>query len=126
MSATPPQSVGLGGDGDEIFAIDDVERAFGVTLDKADAPQWHTAGDVYSSLCKALPADMRNDDGVWARFTEILTDGTGVDPKAIEKDSPLLSQSRLWVHVANASAVVWIAIAAGMLALVVWALLSDR
>ena len=122
MSATPPKSVGLGGDGDEIAAIDDIERAFGVKLDKADAAQWHTAGDVFVSLCKALPADS-GDDGQWSRFTEILTDQTGVDPKAIEKDSPLLSQSRLWVHVANASAVVWIAAAVGMLALVGWALL---
>jgi hypothetical protein len=53
MSATPPISVGLGGDGDEIVAIDDVERAFGVKLDKADAAQWHTASDVFVSLCKA-------------------------------------------------------------------------
>lgn len=124
MSATPPKSVGLGGDGDEIFAIDDVERAFGVKLDKADAPHWHTAGDVFVSLCKALPDDVGDDDGLWARFTKVLTDQTGVDPKVIEKDSPLLSQSRFWVHVANASAVVWITAAVGMLALVGWALLE--
>ncbi|MEO5773031.1 MAG: hypothetical protein ABIQ32_02795 [Sphingomicrobium sp.] len=122
MSATPPMSVGLGGDGDEIDAIDDLERAFAVKLDKADAVQWHTAGDVFESLCKALPADTR-DEGLWSRFTEVLTDQTGVDPKCIEKDSPLLSQSRLWVHVANASAAVWMAAAVGMLALVGWALL---
>jgi len=123
MNATPPKSVGLGGDGDEIVAIDDVERAFGVKLDYADAPRWHTAGDVFSALCKALPADIRDDEGLWVRFTEVLTGQTGVDAKAIVKESPLLSQSRLWVHVANASAVVWIAAAAGMLALAVWALL---
>ena len=123
MSAPPPQTVGLGGDGDEIFAIGDVERAFGVKLDKADAPHWHTAGDVFLSLCQALPPDLRDDEGLWARFSEVMTDQTGVDPKAVEKDSPLLSQSRLWVHVANASALVWITAAVGMLALVVWALL---
>jgi hypothetical protein len=122
MSATPPISVGLGGDGDEIVGIDDVERAFGVKLDKADAAQWHTAGDVFVSLCKALPADF-GEEGLWSRFAEVLTDQTGVDPKSIEKDSLLLSQSRLWSHVANASAAVWIASAIGMLALVGWALL---
>nr|WP_314444007.1 hypothetical protein [uncultured Sphingomonas sp.] len=122
MTATPSMSVGLGGDGDEIVAIDDVERAFGVKLDKADASQWHTAGDVFASLCKALPEDTRRED-LWSRFTEVLTDQTGVDPTSIEKGSPLLSQSRLWVHVANASAAVWIATALGMLALVGWALL---
>lgn len=123
MNATSPQSVGLGGDGDEIFAINDVERAFGVKLDKTDAPHWHTAGDVFSSLCKALPADRRDESGLWTRFSEALSAQTGVDPKTIEKESPLLSQSRLWVHVANASAAVWTTAAAGMLALAVWALL---
>ena len=123
MSATPPKSVALGGDGDEIATIADVEHTFRVKLDKADAPQWHTAGDVFASLCKALPADIRADDGLWSRFTEVLAHHAGVDPKAIEKDSPFLSQSRLWVHVANESALVWIAAAVGMLALVGWALL---
>jgi hypothetical protein len=123
MEAIPPKSVGLGGDGDELFAIDDVERAFGVKLDYADAPHWHTAGDVFSSLRKALPAGVQDEGDLWARFTEALSAQTGVDPASIEKDSPLLSQSRLWVHVANASAVVWIAAAAGMMALVVWAVL---
>ncbi len=122
MSTTFPRSVGLGGDGDEIVAISDVERAFGVKLDKADAAQWHTAGDVFESLRKALPAEIRDED-LWSRFAEILTDQTGIDPKAIEKDSPLLSQSLLWVHVANASAAIWIAAALVMLALVGWALL---
>ena len=74
------------------------------------------------SLCKALPADMR-DERLWSRFAEVLTDQTGVDPESIEKESPLLSKSRLWVHVANASAAVWIAATVGMLALVGWALL---
>ncbi|MDF8331772.1 hypothetical protein [Novosphingobium cyanobacteriorum] len=117
MRATLPKSVGLGGDGDEIVAIDDVERTFGVTLNKADAARWLTAGDVFVSLCKALPADMRNDD-LWPHFAEVLTSQTGVDPKVIEKDSPLLSQSRLWVQVADGLATVWIAAAVGMLALI--------
>jgi hypothetical protein len=116
-------SVGLGGDGDEIVAIEDVERVFSVKLDKTGATQWLTAGDVFVALCKALPADIQHDDGLWSRFTAVLTDQTGVDPKVIEKDSPLLSQSRFWVHVANASAAVWIAAAVGMLALIGWALL---
>lgn len=120
--STLATSVGLGGDGDEIVAIDDVERAFGVKLDKTHAAQWHTAGDLFASLCQALPADHADDD-LWSRFTKVLTDQTGVDPQAIQKESPLLSQSRLWVNVANASAVVWIVVAGAMLALLGWALL---
>ena len=94
MDASSPTSVGLGGDGDELFAVDDVERAFGVKLDYADASHWHTAGDLFSSLRKALPADGREESVLWALFTEALSAQTGVDPETIEKDSPLLSQSR--------------------------------
>ncbi|WP_353218196.1 hypothetical protein [Sandarakinorhabdus sp.] len=122
MSATLPKSVGLGGDGDELLAIDDVQRAFGVKLDQADAAQWQTAGDVFISLCKKLPAESRTDE-LWARFAEVLTSQTGVDPKAIEKDSRLLSQSRVWVHVSNVSATVWIAAAVMMVAMVSLSLL---
>lgn len=61
MNAPLLQSVDLSGDGDEISAIDDVERAFGVVLDKADASHWHTAGDVFASLRKALPSGIQDD-----------------------------------------------------------------
>ena len=123
MAEQKLKSVGLGGDGDEIAAIDDVERAFGVRLDNADASRWLTAGDLFRSLQKALPAEAINSPDLWRRFTVALCGQTGVDPDDIEMDSPLLSRSRLWVHVANASAVVWIAAAATMVALVVWALI---
>ncbi len=123
MNEALPKSVGLGGDGDEINTIKDVERAFGVKLDYADAENWYTAGDVFSSLCRALPADIRDDNDVWVRFKEALACQTGVDPEGIEKDSPLMSKSRFWVHVANASAGIWVIMGTGMLVLVVWALL---
>lgn len=119
----PSKSVELGGDGDEIAAIDDVERAFGVKLDDADAPSWFTAGDVFRSLQNALPAKERDSRDLWNRFAVALCGQTGVNPEEIDPNSPLLSQSRFWVHVANASAVVWVGAAAIMLALVVWALL---
>jgi len=122
-SSVPKVCVGLGGDGDEIAAIDDVERAFGVTLDKADASHWYTAGDVFSSLRKALPAAYGNDEELWTRFVVALTQQTGVDPRSICVDSPLLSQSRLWAQVADVSAVGWLAAAVGMMALAAWALL---
>ncbi|PZU43964.1 MAG: hypothetical protein DI568_16520 [Sphingomonas sp.] len=88
MNATLPASIGLGGDGDEILAIHDVERAFGVELDKDNAPNWHTAGDVFSSLRKALPGGTSDDSELWARFIKVLTQQTGVDPKTIERESP--------------------------------------
>jgi hypothetical protein len=123
MNAPPSASVGLGGDGDEIAAIYDVERAFGVTLDKADAPHWYTAGDVFYSLRRALPAEAGNDGELWTRFTQALTQQTGVDPRTIERESPLLTQTRFWAHVATASAIIWLVAGASILALGVWALL---
>ena len=51
------KSVGLGGDGDEIAAIDEVECAFDVKLDHTDARSWFTVGDVFRSVQKAPPAE---------------------------------------------------------------------
>ena len=117
-------SVGLGGDGDELFAVDDLERAFGVKLDPADAPKWHTAGDLFLSLKKALPDSDSPEAELWDRFVEALSAQTGVDPTGIEKDSPLLSRSRFWTHVANASAAIWIFGAVILMTLFGWALLK--
>jgi hypothetical protein len=123
VAANPAKSVGLGGDGDEIAAINDVERTFGVKLDYADAPRWFAAGDVFKSLRKSLPIEERDSSDLWERFAVALCGETGVNPNDIDQDSPLLSQFRLWVDVANASAVVLIAVAAMTVALSLWALL---
>lgn len=76
------------------------------------------AGDVFRSLQKALPAEELKSPDLWNRFALALCGQTGVNPNDI-----VLSQSGLWVHVANASAVVWIAVAAIIIVVVVWALL---
>ena len=112
MNAQPPPSVGLGGDGDEIAAIQEVEAAFRVKLDDGDAPNWLTAGDVYRSLCKALPADEAAKPDLWDRFAEALTRETGVDPKVIQPESMLLAQSRIWGRIADANAIFFCALVA--------------
>lgn len=122
MAANPRKSVGLGGDGDEIAAIADVERAFGIELEYADASRWFTDGDVFRSLRKVLPMEDRDSPDLWKRFAVVLCRETGVNPNDIEQDSPLLSRSRLRMHVANASAAAWIAAAAIMITLLFWAL----
>ncbi len=96
MKAASPKSVGLGGDGDEIVAIGDVEDAFGITLDHGDAGKWRTAGDVYATLCKALPPAEADQPGTWERFRTALALESGVDPKEIDPDSPLLASSGPW------------------------------
>jgi hypothetical protein len=83
-------SVGLGGDGDEVVAIERVESEFGVWLGGDDAAGWVTAGDVYASLLKVLPVEARANRNVWERFAAALAHETGVDPARIEESSRLL------------------------------------
>lgn len=121
MEEHKPASVGLGGDGDEIAAIDEIEMTFGVTLDYADAPMWQTAGDVFRSLKNALPADIANAPDTWDRFVTALTHEVGVDPATITPDSPLLDEAVSWRGLGNLSrmmAVLLIASAAILVLLV--------
>lgn len=86
----PLETIGLGGDGDEVDAIAAVETHFGISLDKGDAPAWVTAGDLYRSLLKALPPDQDKMDDLWPEFTRVLCDETGADPKRVDPDTLLL------------------------------------
>ena len=90
MKEESARSVGLGGDGDEVYAIQNVEKTLAVSLDYGDAPKWATAGDVYQSLLKALPAEEAVKPDLWDRFAAALCEETGVDPKTIRPESPLL------------------------------------
>ena len=126
MNDSSPTSVGLGGDGDEIAAIDDVEHAFGVKLDYSDVSRWLTAGDVFDSLQKALPGQERDAVDLWERFATVLTAVTGVDPHKIERASPLLSESRFWARLGDASAVLWIFILLSFVAVIAWVALTGR
>ena len=116
MDEKTAKSVGLGGDGDEIFAVADVERAFSIKLDYGDAPHWLTAGDLFASVQRLLPEQQRGDPEVWERFVVALCRQTGVNPKAIEPNSPLLSQSHFWARLADASALLWIVTMVGFVA----------
>lgn len=118
MVASSPKSVGLGGDGDEIVAVAGVERTFGIKLDYADAPHWVTAGDLFASLDKALPQVERGRPDLWKRFAVALCGQTGVDPDDIEPNSPLLSQSRFWSRLADASAAVWLIAVVGLVVVI--------
>ena len=76
-------SLSLGGDGDEVDAIEEVERRLDVKLDHGDAGTWVTAGDVYASVLAALPAERRDEDDLWTRFAEAIAEETGVDPTRV-------------------------------------------
>ena len=99
----PPlaHSVGLAGDLDEVDAIRDVEREFGVKLDYSDSRNWVTAGHVYAALCDALPPDAPGE-GRWDRFAAALAQQTGVDPALLTIDSPLIGPrvpTPWWIYV---------------------------
>lgn len=127
MSDRAIHSVGLGGDGDEVAAIQDVEDAFGISLDYRDAPNWLTAGDVFASVKGQLSPEVAAEPDMWVRFSKILTQQSGIDPASIEPDSPLLlPHSRLWARVADVSAIVWGCAAFVLIGCIVIALISER
>lgn len=125
-TAPAPASVGLGGDGDEIAAIDEVEAEFGVTLNYADAPQWHTAGDIFRSLLVQLPAEQAGDPETWHRFVRALTDVTGIDPEAITPNSPLIDQTQIWRGLGALSAALWLLLIGLALVAILGAVLLAR
>jgi hypothetical protein len=90
----PPHSLGLGGDGDEISAIAEVEHRFEVQLDYSDAQGWTTAGDVFAALQRALPAEEAATHDTWARFAEAISMETGVDASQVKRETLLLGQHR--------------------------------
>ena len=121
----PPrhQSVGLRGDGDEIAAIEEVEKEFGVRLDYADAHNWDTAGDVYAALRRALPPGAADKADLWDRFAAAMCRETGVRASALTPESELLCEDGHWIHVANGSAMLRWPVALAALTGVGWLLL---
>ena len=84
-------SLGLGGDGDEIDAIERVEHAFGIMLDTTDAPTWRTVGDVWTSLLKELPKESVTEPETWRRFCIAIAWETDADPAAVTGHPTLLA-----------------------------------
>mgnify|MGYP003335095852 FL=1 len=84
--------MGLGGDGDEVDAILNVEQQFDVQLDYSDAQYWTTVGDVFASLQKALPPEQARRDDIWTAFAEAISCETGVDPSQVVPETLLLAK----------------------------------
>lgn len=112
------QSVGLGGDGDEIEAIHGVEEAFGVKLDRSEASSWRTAGDLFAALQNALPPAEQQNPALWMRFAVAICGITGADPRRIEPASPLLSEDSPWQKLRSIPPAVWTASIAALMGLV--------
>jgi len=108
----PPFSLGLGGDGDEIDAIEEVERRFCVRLYYSDARSWTTVGDVFAALQRAPSAGRTTAPDAWATFAEAICMETGVDPTRVTPDTLLIGQGRFdWRLMMIAAVVIGLAAA---------------
>jgi hypothetical protein len=87
----PLESIGFGGDGDQVDAFLALERHFGVSIDDAQCSQWRTAGDVFDALLQALPEDQLRRKDVWPPFAQIMCEETGADASRLSPDSLLLA-----------------------------------
>jgi hypothetical protein len=87
----PLATLGLVGDGDEVAAVKDVERTFGILLDDSDAKSWRTASDVYDALLRALDHE---PIGAWRRFSRAIAAETGVDPERVIPETLLIRPPR--------------------------------
>jgi hypothetical protein len=52
MTKLPKNSLGLGGDGDEIIFVEEIESAFGIRFQREDMDGCATVGDIYDALCR--------------------------------------------------------------------------
>lgn len=102
------ENVGLGGDGDEISAIEEVENEFGVRLDYSGAAQWCTVGDVYAALLAQLSPEEAKRADVWDRFSRAICRETGISPSRIGLESSLIAEDGLWVSVVSGRRVLFI------------------
>lgn len=118
---TEQTNIGLIGDGDEIAALREVEDEFGVKLDYSGADDWSTVGHVYDALLTQLSPAEATSSNTWDRFAAAICKETGISPSSISRDSGLIAEDGMWVHVVNASRFVWLVIVVGFAALLLWA-----
>ena len=84
-------SIGFGGDGDEVDALLALEHHFDVSISTAESDQWRTAGDVFEALLRALPENQRASDDLWPIFAHIMCAETGADATRLGQDTLLLA-----------------------------------
>jgi hypothetical protein len=88
--AKPLETIGFGGDGDQVDAFFALEKHFGVSIDDSDCGRWVTAGDVFAALTAALPEQKRKQEYVWPAFAKIMCDETGADASRLGSETLLL------------------------------------
>ena len=69
-ASTPPNTLGLGGDGDETDLLEDVERAFSIRLEQRDAERLISMGDLEILLAAKRGNSAPSGKG-WERLCKI-------------------------------------------------------
>jgi hypothetical protein len=70
------RTLGLGGDGDEVDAIERVERRFAIRFGKDDCERFVTVGDVWCALLDRLRLDEQKATPHWAALVAALGEET--------------------------------------------------
>lgn len=70
------ESIGLGGDGDEVDAIARVEERFGIAFDIEDCERFVTVGDVWRALLGEAGMSEADAGPLWPAFVAALGEET--------------------------------------------------
>lgn len=89
MSQKLPHA-GLWGDGDEVEAIELIERRLCVQLRREEAPSIWTVGDLWDCLLKSNE-NLKDDRRSWIKFVVALTAYPGLDPRQIGRETLLIA-----------------------------------
>jgi hypothetical protein len=85
------ETIGFGGDGDQVDAFLALERHFGVVIDDTDCGAWRTAGDVFDALLNAMSTEQRCRSSNWSEFAAIMCEETGADATRLGRNTLLLA-----------------------------------
>ena len=94
---TKLKSLGLGGDGDEVDAIENAFAVFNVEVPVEDACHWVRVGDVYSSLARELERSGDFGSPCWDKFCVAISEETGCAPELVEFETKLLAEPLIHV-----------------------------
>ena len=84
------RSVGVSGDGDEVYAIVAAFARFGPGVPSDDVKGWVTVGDVWASLERLAPK-VPTQLAAWERCTGALCNETGTDHRRVGREKRLLA-----------------------------------
>ena len=85
----PLNTLGLWGDGDEVWAIEAAFKIIGVELPIKDAPGWVTVGDLWKSVRRLAP-EIAGSEDTWDAFRQALSSETDADWTRVTFDTRLL------------------------------------